>query len=52
MKKKIDAVKTVRLIRDRLYRETKNMSREELIRFYRKKAATAHLFMNVHRKAA
>ena len=42
MKKTIDAVKTVRAIRDRLYQKTKKMSREDLIRFYRTKAEHVH----------
>ena len=42
MKKTIDAVKTVRNIRDRLYRKTKNMSRQELIHFYRTEAERTH----------
>ena len=51
-KKKIDAVKTVRLIRDRLYQETKKMSRAEIIRFYRSRAAAAHDSLKMHRRAA
>ena len=35
----IDAVGLVRRIRDDLYEETKNMSTEELIAFYRRRAA-------------
>jgi hypothetical protein len=35
----IDAVGLVRRIRDDLYEETKNLSTEELIAFYRRRAA-------------
>jgi len=35
----IDAVDLVRRIRDDLYEETKNLSTEELIAFYRRRAA-------------
>ena len=35
----IDAVSLVRRIRDDLYEETKDMSTEELIAFYRRRAA-------------
>ncbi len=37
----IDAVGWVRRIRDELYEETKNLSAEELISFYRIRAAAA-----------
>ncbi len=42
MKKTIDAVKMVRVIRDRLYQKTKKMSRQELIQFYRTKSHNVH----------
>ncbi len=38
MKKKFDAVKMVREIRDRLYRETKRMTAKERVDFYRQEA--------------
>jgi hypothetical protein len=37
----IDAVGLVRRIRDDLYEETKNLSTEELIAFYHRRAAAA-----------
>lgn len=37
--KEIDAVGMVRQIRDNLYEETKNLSTQELIAFYRRHAA-------------
>ena len=37
--KEIDAVGMVRQIRDNLYEETKNLSTQELIAFYRRNAA-------------
>ena len=51
-KKKINAVKTVRLIRDKLYEKTKNMSPKELIKFYRRKAAAVQATLQGQRKAA
>ena len=42
MKKKFDAVKMVREIRDKLSRKTKNMSRKELIEFYHQAAVRVH----------
>ncbi|MDO8675271.1 MAG: hypothetical protein Q7K71_04040 [Candidatus Omnitrophota bacterium] len=38
MKKRFDAVKMARDIRDKLQRKTKNMSRKELTEFYRQAA--------------
>jgi hypothetical protein len=38
-KHEIDAVGLVRRIRDELYEETKNLSTEELIAFYHRRAA-------------
>ena len=38
MKKKFDAVKMVRDIRDQLHQKTKKMSAKELIEFYRQSA--------------
>jgi hypothetical protein len=38
---RLDAVGLVRQIRDQIYEETKSMSREELITFYRRHAAPA-----------
>jgi hypothetical protein len=38
--KEIDAVGLVRQIRDDLYEETKDLSTEELIQFYRRHAAS------------
>ena len=38
MKKKFDAVKMVREIRDNLHKETKRMSSKQKIDFYRQKA--------------
>lgn len=52
MKKKIDAVKTVRIIRDKLYNETKNMSRTELVKFYRRKASVIQETLKGQRRAA
>ena len=41
-KKTFDAVKMVREIRDQHYEETKKMSAEERIAFYREKARKLH----------
>jgi hypothetical protein len=38
--KEIDAVGMVRQIRDNLYEETKNLSTQELIEFYRRHSAS------------
>ncbi len=38
MKKKFDAIRMVREIRDNLYKETKRMKTKERINFYRQKA--------------
>ena len=38
MKKKFDAVKTVRNIRDHLHQKTKKMSAKELIKYYQESA--------------
>lgn len=39
--KEFDAVKTVRLIRDKNYEETKGLTREELLERYKKRGKTA-----------
>lgn len=41
-KKTFDAVKMVREIRDRHYEQTKDMTKEERIAFYREKARRLH----------
>ena len=39
MKKTFDAVKMVRDIRDKLYQQTKGMTRKQVIEFYHKESA-------------
>ena len=48
MKKRIDAVKMTRQIRDQLYEKTKGMSHQELLEFYRASAQKAHARLKVH----
>ena len=50
MKKKIDAVKLTREIRDNLYEKTKRMSRQELMEFYRGAAKRTHSNLKIHSK--
>lgn len=50
MKRKIDAVKMVRTIRDQLYEQTKGMTKRELVEFYRNKAAKAQAGFKRHQK--
>jgi len=42
MEKKFDAVKMVREIRDRMYEQTKKMTRAQLLEFYHSKSAHVH----------
>ncbi len=42
MKKKFDAVRMVREIRDRRHEQTKKMTRVQLLEFYRSKSALMH----------
>lgn len=39
--KELDIIKTVRIIRDKNYNETKNMTRQELLERYKKKGNEA-----------
>ncbi len=50
MKKKNDAVKVVRQIRDKMYAKTKKMSPRELLEFYRQEAAKVHSRINIQHK--
>ena len=47
MKKKFDAVKMVREIRDNLYKETKRMSSKERIKFYHQQAKEVYAELGI-----
>lgn len=51
-KKTFDAVKMVREIRDQHYEQTKDMSQEERVAFYREKAQKLHCQLSDQRENA
>ncbi len=51
MKKTFDSVKWVRQVRDEMYEETKNMSREQLLAFHRERAKQAFKKLGIKSKS-
>lgn len=51
MKNKIDAVKMIREIRDKMHERTKKLSRSQLIHFYQERAQLAHARLKARSKA-
>ena len=52
MKKKFDAVKMVREIRDKLHEETKHMTTQQRVAFYHKQAQEFYVQFNMKKSLA